>query len=99
MSKVEELSEKLCDWAKERQPHEPEFLFVDCLIDLIQAVRDEERGKHELKEDCRWNGGQGKTCNNCAWYQRCSEVIGLENSGSTKCDWHPSRFRELGSDP
>ena len=42
MSKVEELSEKLCDWAKEQQPHEPEFLFVDCLIDLLRAVRDEE---------------------------------------------------------
>jgi len=45
MSKVEELSKKLCDWAKEQQPHEPEFLFVDCLIDLIQAVQDEERSK------------------------------------------------------
>ena len=67
MSKVEELSEKLCDWAKEQQPHEPEFLFVDCLIDLIQAVRDEEWGKHELKEDCRWNGGHGTDglCTGC----------------------------------
>ena len=37
----------------------------------------------------------GKTCNDCAWYQRCSKVIGLENSGSKKCDWHPSRFREV----
>ncbi len=36
---------------------------------------------------------EGKTCNDCLWYQRCSEIIGLENDGSTKCDWHPSRFR------
>ena len=30
------------------------------LVEKFEAAgRDEEWGKHELKEDCRWNGGHG----------------------------------------
>jgi hypothetical protein len=39
---------------------------------------------------------EGKTCKNCAWYSKCLWFLGASFVDvSTKCDWHPSRFREV----
>lgn len=38
---------------------------------------------------------EGKTCNDCVHYERCTRLIGLHNTnGSTSCDWFPSLFKE-----
>ena len=60
-------------------------------------MMDDKEEKDKIHREMRLP--EGKTCNNCDWYHRCSNVIGLENSGSTQCDWHPSRFRELVCPP
>lgn len=35
----------------------------------------------------------GRTCLDCANYERCSWLISARATW-TCCDWHPSRFRE-----
>ena len=34
---------------------------------------------------------EGKTCDDCRHFRRCSALIG-DVAGNTKCDWFPSRF-------
>jgi hypothetical protein len=36
----------------------------------------------------------GKTCDECAHFKRCSGLIGSV-TGNTSCDWYPIRFRVL----
>lgn len=35
---------------------------------------------------------KGVTCSDCAYWKRCSWLIGL-NGEETECDWEPSRFK------
>ena len=52
--------------------------------DEVLPMMDDKEERDKIRREMRLP--EGKTCNNCDWYHRCSEVIGLENSGSTKCD-------------
>ena len=45
-----------------------------------------ERKEMELPE--------GKTCQDCFYFDRCRFLLGFLVMGSRSCDWHPSRFAE-----
>lgn len=36
---------------------------------------------------------EGKTCSDCALFQRCKAFLGIKGT-ETHCDWIPSAFRE-----
>lgn len=40
----------------------------------------------------------GKACADCVHFRRCKSFIGISGR-ETKCDWHPSRFREKIPEP
>lgn len=37
---------------------------------------------------------QGKTCADCKYWRRCSQLIDDLDGSETHCDWAPSRFKE-----
>ena len=67
MSEVEDLRKGLL-MDLESIVSQSDVKYLTGQVDAImQAVRDEEFKNHELKEDCRWNGGHGTDglCTGC----------------------------------